>query len=72
MKTKELIQTVMDYYREAISEDFDAIENGRPLQQSPYIIDAIQDYIDSGLDIDEATEQQLLAIKGAVEGENQN
>lgn len=72
MKTKELIQTVMDYYRGVISEDFDAIENGRPLQQSPYIIDAIQDYIDSGLDIDEATEQQLLAIKGAVEGENQN
>lgn len=68
MKTKELIQTVMDYYRGAISEDFDAIENGRPLQQSPYIIDAIQDYIDSGLDIDEDTETKLINLKDMVEG----
>lgn len=72
MDNKNLVQSVMQYYLDAVNSDFDAIENGRPLQQSPYIIDAIQDYIDSGLDIDEATEQQLLAIKGAVEGENQN
>lgn len=68
MKTKELIQTVMDYYRGAISEDFDAIENGRPLQQSPYIIDAINDYLDSGLDIDENTETKLINLKDMVEG----
>lgn len=68
MKTKELIQMVMDYYRGAISEDFDAIENGRPLQQSPYIIDAIDDYLNSGLDVDEDTETKLINLKDMVEG----
>lgn len=72
MDNKDLVQSVMQYYLDAVSSDFDAIQKGHPLKESPYIIDAIQDYIDSGLNIDEATEQQLLAIKGAVEGENQN
>lgn len=68
MNSKELTQLVMDYYRNAINQDFDAIENGRPLQQSPYIIDAINDYLDSGLDIDENTETKLINLKDMVEG----
>lgn len=68
MNSKELTQLVMDYYRNAINQDFDAIENGRPLQQSPYIIDAINDYLDSGLDIDENTKTKLINIKDMVEG----
>lgn len=68
MNSKELTQLVMDYYRNAINQDFDAIENGRPLQQSPYIIDAINDYLDSGLDIDENTKTKLINLKDMVEG----
>ena len=68
MNSKELEQLVMDYYRNAINQDFDAIENGRPLQQSPYIIDAINDYLNSGLDVDEDTETKLINLKDMVEG----
>lgn len=68
MNSKELTQLVMNYYRNAINQDFDAIENGRPLQQSPYIIDAINDYLDSGLDIDENTKTKLINLKDMVEG----
>ena len=68
MNSKELAQLVMDYYRNAINQDFDAIENGRPLQQSPYIIDAIDDYLNSGLDVDEDTETKLINLKDMVKG----
>lgn len=68
MNSKELTQLVMDYYRNAINQDFDAIENGRPLQQSPYIIDAIDDCLNSGLDVDEDTETKIINLKDMVEG----
>lgn len=66
MDNKDLIQAVMQYYLDAISADFDAIQKGHPLKESPYIFDAIEDYLNSGLDIEPKQEQALINLQNSL------